>query len=56
MRNDRDCKPVEGLDIFEKLSYIYIHPLVIFGIELQLVGLRGTREIYKIGQYRVKEC
>jgi hypothetical protein len=24
LRNDRDCKPVEGLDIFEKLSYIYI--------------------------------
>ncbi len=26
----RDCKPVEGLDIFEKLSHIYIYPKVIF--------------------------
>jgi hypothetical protein len=26
LRNDRDCKPVEGLDVIEKLSYMYIYP------------------------------
>ncbi len=26
LRNSRESKPVEGLDIFEKLSYMYIYP------------------------------
>ncbi len=30
--------------------------IVIFWYELQLVDLRGTREIHKIERYRVKEC
>ena len=30
--------------------------IVIFWYELQLVDLCGTREIYKIERYRVKEC
>ncbi len=39
---------------FDTISYIYSY--VIFWFELQLVDLHGTREIYKIERYRVKEC
>ncbi len=45
---------IAGVCIFDMISYIY--PQVIFWFELQLVNLRGTREIYKIERYRVKEC
>ena len=34
----------------------FIFIIVIFWYELQLVDLCGTREIYKIERYRVKEC
>jgi hypothetical protein len=34
----------------------FIFIIVIFWHELQLVDLCGTREIYKIERYRVKEC
>ncbi len=45
---------IAGVRIFDTTSHIY--PSVIFWFELQLVDLWGTREIYKIEQYRVKEC
>ncbi len=45
---------IAGVCIFDTISYIY--PEVIFWFELQLVNLHGTREIYKIERYRVKEC
>ncbi len=45
---------IAGVCIFDTISYIY--PYAIFWFELQLVNLHGTREIYKIERYRVKEC
>ncbi len=45
---------IVGVCIIDRISYIY--PYVIFWFELQLVDLHGTREIYKIERYRVKEC
>jgi hypothetical protein len=45
---------IVGVCIFDTISHIY--PEVIFWFELQLVDLCGTREIYKIERYRVKEC
>ncbi len=45
---------IAGVCIFDSISYNY--PKVIFWFELLLVDLCGTREIYKIERYRVKEC
>ncbi len=45
---------IAGVHIFDTISHFY--PKVIFWFELQLVGLCGTREIYKIERYGVKEC
>ncbi len=44
---------IAGVCIFDTISYL---SLVIFWFELQLANLCGTREIYKIERYSVKEC
>ncbi len=46
---------IAGVCIFDMISY-NIYPYVIFWFELQLANLCGTREMYKIERYRVKEC
>jgi hypothetical protein len=47
---------IAGVCILTWFHIIILDPWVILWFEFQLVDLRGTRDVYKIERYRVKEC